>query len=195
MKFTDERLAAILRGRRAFRVIDFPGAPPEAGVKIAVRVLTEAELDSCRLQSQVKLRSFCETRKWDPTTVVDIDPGLVSRYSEREIVWSAFYDPETIDKEQPDRFFQTVRDVESLDATSLTRLHEAYNEHQEWAAPLHRMTEEEVQGMIEQLGNAQSAPAELHRCERSTLVRFVISLASRLRSSTSPTSKSSPTPS
>jgi len=182
--FTDERVQAIIRGARAFRVVSFPGAPPEAGVQIAVRLLTEAELDGCRLEGQAKLRAFCETRKWDPTTAVDMEPGLVTRWQERQLVWAAFFDAATIGDPTPRRFFPTYRDVEELDATTVTRLHEAYVQHQEWVAPLNRMEPKEVEELVVALGNGRSASAELHRYERSTLARLCISLASALRSKT-----------
>lgn len=184
MKFTDKQLQTIIRGARAFRVIAFPGAPPESGATVAVRLLTEAELDGCRLEGQAKLRAFCEGRKWDPTTAVDIDPSLVTRWQERQVVWAAFYDAATVESERPERFFPTVRDVEELDATTLTRLHEAYALHQEEAAPLRKMDDKEIEELVVALGNASSASAELHRFERSTLARLCISLASALRSKT-----------
>lgn len=184
MKFTDKQLQAIVRGARAFRVIEFPGAPPESGAQIAVRLLTESELDACRLEGQAKLRAFCEGRKWDPTTAVDIDPSMVTRWQERQVVWAAFYDASTISGEKPERFFPTLRDVEELDATTLTRLHEAYAYHQEEVAPLRKMEPKEIDELVSSLGNASSASAELHRFERSTLVRLCLSLASALRSKT-----------
>lgn len=183
-KFTDAQVQAIVKGAKRFSTIAFPGAPTESGVQIAVRLLTEAELDGCRLEAQARLRAFCEGRKWDPTTAVDMDPSLVTRWQERQVVWAAFFDAATVESGEPKRFFETYRDVEQLDATTVTRLHEAYVQHQEWVAPLHKMTAEEVEELVTALGNASSASAELHRFERSTLARLCISLACALRSKT-----------
>lgn len=192
--YTDERVLAVLRGKRAPRTIPFPGAPLESGIVVAVRLLTEAELDHCRLNAQGKLRTYCESKKWDPTTAVDMDPAMMGRYVEREIVFLAFLDADTAADKEPKRFFPTMHDVEALDAATLTRLREAYDEHQDWTSPLARMSDEDVRGFVDVLGNASSVPAELQRFERSTLVRLCISLASRLRSTTSPMNKSSPGP-
>ncbi len=189
MKFTDQQLQEIVRGARAFRTIPYPGAPPESAIMVAVRNLTEAELDACRLEAMAKLRAFCETRKWDPTTVVDMDPSLLLRYQDREIVLWAFYDPDTTARERPERFFPTIRDVEMLDATTLARLRLSYDEHSEWVSPMRRMETKEVEELVTSLGNASSASAELSRFERSTLVRLCISLASALRSTTSQTNR------
>lgn len=184
MKFTDQQVQAITRGVKAFRVIPYPGAPPESGVTIAVRILSEFSLDACRLEAQAKLRAFCEQRKWDPTTAVDIDPSLVTRWQERQIVFEAFFDPATIAGDTPERFFPVMRDLEALDAATVTKLHDAYLLHQQEVAPLSRMTDTEVKEMVEALGNGSSASAALAQFERSTLLRLCTSLASALRSKT-----------
>jgi hypothetical protein len=184
-RFTDEQVRAAILGKRKPRVIPFPGAPPESGIKVGIRVLTEAELDACRLEAQRIIRSECEKRKWDPTTFVDIDPSALIRHQERQLVLMSFLDAESIgeDKEQR-RFFPTLKDVESLDATTLTRCREAYDENQEWVSPVTKLSQEEALELVASMGNESSASVELHRFERSTLVRLCITLASALRSST-----------
>lgn len=185
MKATDEKIAFVLAGKRAHRTIQLPGSTKEAGLMVAVRALTEAEMDLARQQAQIRLRRWSEGKRYDPTTVVDIDPSLFNRWVEREIVFAAFFDAE----KPSERFFPTVQDVELLDATTLSMFMRAFEDHQATVCPPETMTDEEVRTFAEALGNASSASAELHRFERSTLVRLLLSMASLLRSTTSPTTR------
>ena len=84
----DERVLEILRGTRSFREVEFPG---REGVTVAVRCLSEAELDGARIAAQVVVRNVAQTRGWEPSSVVDVDPDLFQRMMEREIVQRAFY--------------------------------------------------------------------------------------------------------
>lgn len=187
--FTDERVNAILRGPRAFRVVTFPGTEGDGAVPIAVRLLTDREVDLARVQAQADLRALSATRQWDPVTWADIDPEHFDRLVSRQVVWAAYYDPATIAQPTPARFFPTPTDVGSLDATTVERLMRLYLEHQEFVAPLRKADEKEVTAILDALGKGLGSSALLDAFERSTLVRLCLSLASLLRSS-SPTNKS-----
>jgi len=180
-KFTDERVAAALRGPRTFRTIDFPGT---SEVKVAVRCLSEAEIDAARLEAQGKLRRECSAKGWDPVASTDMDPDLLRRYTERELVFAAYYDHETVTSGKPERFFPTTGDLASLDATTVSRLFEAYTDHQLWVSPMLTLGDAELKELVTALGNESSASVGLQGFDRSTLARCVISLASRLRSTT-----------
>lgn len=183
-KFTDTQVNAIIRGPRAFRPVVFPGTEGDNEVKVAVRVLSDSEIDACRVQAQQLLRTNATQRGWDPVTVTDIDPEHFERLVQRQIVWWAYYDVETIGKDKPERFFPTYDDVAALDTTSVQLLFALYTEHQSFVAPLRTASGEEVKDLIEALGKGHGSPALLGGFERSTLVRLCISMASALRSRT-----------
>lgn len=183
-KYTDAQVNAIIRGPRGLRPVVFPGTEGEREVKVAVRVLTDAEMDGCRVQAQHIVRTTATQRGWDPIAANDLDPEHFERMVHRQIVWWAFYDVETIGKEKPERFFPTYDDVASLDTTSVQRLLALYLEHQHFVAPLHMASGEEVKELVEALGKGQGSPVLLDGFERSTLVRLCTSMASALRSKT-----------
>ena len=115
-KFQDEQLRAIIAGPRTHRKIPFPGGG-ENGPMIAVRALTEGEGEQCKLEAQDKLRRFCKQRGWDPTTMVDMDPSVLLREQERQLILMAFYDPDTTEPgKRPERFFATIGDVATFAA-------------------------------------------------------------------------------
>lgn len=186
--FTDARVAQILRGSRAHRVIPFPGHDE---LTVGVRLLSDGECDDCRIQALSELASVAKKRGWDPQFLAEADPEYLQRLIERQIVWRAFHDPDTVDLPEPKRFFPLFADVASLGSVEQARLFEAYLEHQRFVAPLRGLDEEEAEAVVEALGKGQSGPAFLGAFERSTLVHLLISLVRRL--SSSPPSKSSST--
>lgn len=180
-KFSDERVRAIIAGPRAFRVYEFPGAD---GVHVAFRVLTEAEIDDARMGAQRELREYSKLRGWDPTAVFDFDPDLMQRMVERHIVFRATFDADTIEAGDPARFFEKPDQLRDLDSVTMTRLMELYTEHQEWASPLKQLEPGETEALLDQLGKSQTPELYLGAFAPSMLRRFVISLASRVRSAT-----------
>ena len=178
-KFSDDRIRSIIEGPRAFRVYEFPGAE---GVEVAVRCLTEAEVDSCRVAAQTHVREQAKKRGWKPEAMVEIDPHCFDRAIERAVVWRSMFDSETISGDDPGRFFDSPKDVATLDSVTLTTLSSLYIEHQEWVSPLALLPQEEVDELVESMGKGPAASVFLGRCAPSTLRHFVISLASALRS-------------
>jgi hypothetical protein len=187
-KFTDPQIAAILRGTREFRSYAYPGTEGETAVRVAVRVLSDSEIDLARLQAQIDLREIAKARGWDPVSMTDLDPDHFERIVERQIVWRAFYDAATISREKPELFFPTAKDVAEQGAPMVKRLFALYLEHQAFVAPLRTASEEEVRELGEALGKGHGSPVLLDALERSTLIRLLLSTASALRSS-SPTSR------
>lgn len=149
MNFEDSRIRAIIEGPKRFRVIPFPGSDE---IKIAVRCLTESELDGCRIEAQISIRKTCKPREWDPASYVNVDPEALDRLWQRQIIWRAFYDADTIaEGEKPKPFFPSDADVSTLDSVTLTRLMEAYTEHQQWVAPTVDLTQESMAALLEAL--------------------------------------------
>jgi uncharacterized protein YfdQ (DUF2303 family) len=187
-KYSDAQIANVLLGRFAFRVVPFPGSPETL---VAVRLLTESDVDKCRVMALADLQTIAKQRGVDLAAVTNSDPELQQRLIERHIVWLAFYDHETIEQKSPGRFFELPSEVASLDSTTASKLLELYIEHQILTTPFTTATTEEaVKEIVEALGKGQSAAASLVQYERNTLARLVHILASKLRE-TLPTNKSS----
>lgn len=183
-KFGDERVRAVIEGPRAFRAYPFPGDTGDEPVRVAMRVLTESELDECRMAAQSELRDRAKTRGWAPESMIDVDPELMQRATERHIIFRATYDVDTIESKDPARFFATPAEVASLDSVTTTALAALYLEHQEWCSPLRQMSDEEIEELTAALGKSQMPEVFLGAFAPSTLRRFALSLACRLRSET-----------
>jgi hypothetical protein len=176
--FNDARISALLLGARALRSYPFPGHPD---VTIAVRLLADTELDSCRVAAQKALRATAKERGWEPGAMADIDPDLQSRLLERHIVFRSMFDADTVEQENPVRFFETPDEVAKLDSATVTRLMHLYLEHQEWTNPLHELDDEELERFLDDLGKAPAPGVFLAQYAPNTLRRCVRSMASRLR--------------
>lgn len=182
----DERVLEILRGTRVFRDVEFPG---REGLVVSVRCLTEAELDNARVATQVGVRTIAQMRGWDPTSVVDVDPDLFQRLLEREIVQRAFYVADgAVEKRVP--FFPSTRDVaELLDSVAMTRLMDAYIEHQQRVSPMRDVPEGEIGALIERMGKESAPELVLAAFGPDTLRRLLLSTVSVLRATISRTGK------
>ena len=176
-KFGDTEVGAILRGARAFGTYPWPGKP---SVRVAMRVLTDGEVDDARLQAQVTLRDWSKGRALDPVSVVDIDPEHFTRQQMREVVFLATHDPDTTESLKPERFFLTPHDVRHLSTTEVQGLFDLYVQHQASVTPLREAGEEEVGELLEAMGKGPVVPALLADFERSTLLRLLLSMVSKL---------------
>lgn len=183
-KFSDEQVAAALRGTRAFSVYPMPGHPE---IQVAVRLLSDQEIDDARRAGQVSIREWARARSYDPTTVVDIDPEAFTRATQREMIFAAFYDAATVGSAKPERFFLTPQEISSLGSNDVNALFELYSQHQQSVSPMRTAEAEEVEELERALGKGPLVPAHLGGFDRSTLIRLLLSTAKRL--STSPTSR------
>lgn len=185
MNVGDDRIRALVLGpSRAYRTLAFPG---RSEVRIAVRALTEREIDACRVEGQRQFLDLCRARGWDPDKAINIDPLMHSRLVERQIVWRAFFDPDTIAGPDPRPFFPSDSDVAELDSITTTDLVSAYAEHQEFVSPSRGLSPEEVERMIDAMGKGSEPAVVLRTIERDSLVSFALSMARRL--SISPTGR------
>lgn len=184
-KFSDEQVRAVIRGTATFRTIPFPLADgkPDETVRVAVRCLSEAELDGCRVEAQRRVRELGKLRGWDVRELCDVDPDLLQRFVERSILARAFFDADTIGTDKPQPFFSSESEVEQLGSIQATTLMRAYLEHQEWTNPFRSLTPDAAKELAETLGKAPKPEALLELYERDTLRSLCISLASALRSS------------
>ncbi|MCA9616257.1 MAG: hypothetical protein R3B99_13540 [Polyangiales bacterium] len=181
-RFSDERTRAAIQGTTRFRVLTFPLASGEdSDLTIAVRCLSEAEIDGCRVEAQRRIRDVAKLRGWSVQDMTDIDPDLLQRFVERSVVARAFFDPATTHTKDPVPFFASESEVEQLSSVQSTLLLRAYLEHQEWLAPLRTMSEAEAKEFAATLGKAPDPSGLLNLYEHDSLMRLCISMASALR--------------
>lgn len=178
--FTDERLRTILRGRRQVFRVPFPGAD---GVEVGFRILTDADLDHCRLEAQRAAKKMGAD--------LDVDPELLDRLVERQIVWRACVDPDDPNTDTPAAFFPSAADVATLDSVVVRELGNAYMEVQEMVSPRLTLDEAGIKELVDALGKEPGATALLMRFAPPTLIGLVRSLAARLRTSASSSSTTS----
>lgn len=173
----NERIRAVITRSTKPRRIDYPGHPD---LTIGVRGLDDPELDACRIEAQKKIHDLAKKRAWDPVQVVEIDPELLQRYVEREIILKAFCDPDTVDDDKPTPFFANEHELGRVGSTGITDLMNAYIEHQEWSNPNVTLTQELEDELVEALGKEQSAGVYLMGFEQHVLRRLLISTVKRL---------------
>lgn len=165
--FSDERVRAILQGRRNVRVYPLPFA---RDVEVGVRVLADHEFDSARVEAQ----GYAKKIRAD----LEIDPDFLEREARRQIIWRAFVDP--ADHTRP--FFPSDKDVRELDSEILRALFELYYEHQAWCSPLRHLSQDQAKELADALGKAPEPRALLVDFDSDSLRSLCISLASALRS-------------
>lgn len=190
-RFTDADIRRALVSQTKPRRVTFPGRPE---IPLGVRCLDDLELDDCRIEAQRKLRQRATTRNWNVVEMSALDPTLIERMVEREIVLRAFLDADTIEGDKPVPFFAGEGDLAQLGSTGVTDLMELYTEHQEWTNPHLKMSEEDAKAFLEELGKGQSAELSLTAIEPSMLRRCVISMAKLLSDSLTSRSTTSSEP-
>lgn len=171
--FSDERIAAIVNGRRSVRRIHF--AP--LACDIGVRPLTDFEIDAARLEASRYVKKNAAD--------LDIDPEFYDREVRRQMIWRSIVDPDS-PAESPAPFFPSDADVRKLDAAMVHLLFAAYLETQEEIVPSSTLTEEEVDALVDALGKGDGPDRLLIAYGPDTLRRCVRSMASRLRATSHP---------
>lgn len=192
---TSERIRALITNPTKPRVVDYPGHPD---VQIGIRALFDTELDGCRVEAMRRIHDIAKARRWDPVQTSDLDPSLLERFVEREIVLRAVLDPDTVEDEKPIPFFSNDHELSQVGATGVKDLMNVYLEHQEWTNPNLTLGPDEEKELVEELGKGQSAGLYLTGFEPAILRRLLISTVNRLASlqrgrSSTTESASSPT--
>lgn len=175
VKTTIELVRAAVEGRRIKRAVPFPGME---GHTIAVRVLTDVELDGCHRRAA----EYCGKIE----AVIKIDPDIFDRALRREVVEAAFF--QSVDSN--DSFFESSEQVGELDDQTVIALHALYYEHRDLVAPWQSMDEKEVDEYVKLLGKSETTVDMLSLFAFRTQQSLLLSMARRLRAQ-SATSKSS----
>lgn len=171
-KYEDVKLA--LQGRRALKNYPFPGL--DDGTEVALRLLTEGDLDSVRVAAADK----CKEKRVE----LNMDPDFLDRCIHRFTILRAFFDTE-----KGDPFFKSFEEVSQLDNLLVHQLYAMYRLHQQSMDPLAHLGPEEVGAVVEHLGKSGSSVASLSLFDVPTLQSLVLSMAAMLRK-TSPQHKS-----
>ena len=175
--FYDERIRALIAKPRAPRVVDYPGGD----FKIAVRILSDEEIDFCREEAQRQFRKTCTKNQWNPVEATDLDPTHMQRLIEREMIARAFLDPDTLTNASPAPFFPSTSDVAVIGAQMATKLMRIYLEHQDVVDPsIEILDEEALKGIVEALKKEPNDAVSLVAIEPNTLRRLLRILARRL---------------
>lgn len=172
-KFSDESVAAALRGRGEVRRYLMPGSHASE-IYVGVKVPSDAELDGARLRAV----DYCKKRKVDPR----FDPDFLEHAIEREIVALAFVDIETLGNDGgPESFFQDAEQVAALDKQMVTALHEVYLMHFHAMDPYASVSGEELKELEDALGKSSKPEEMLSFYDLRTLRALLLSMALRQR--------------
>lgn len=175
-RFTDERVQAIVAGRRSVGRVAFPG---QTDVEVGVRLLTERDIDLARFEAQMYLERQAKKLRLDMVDLVRTDPESLDREHQRQVILAAFVDPDS-PAERPRSFFDDIEQVRSLDSVLTQRLWELYVEWQDTVNPRYSLTEEEVTALLDALKDEPVAKVLLGTFERETLQSLVRFLGSQL---------------
>ncbi len=176
-KFSDAAIGTALMGRRAITPYPFPTLD---GVEFGLRLLTDGEQDAARLQAQ----RYCKDKSADLLS----DPQFMDRALMRYTLLAACFNVDA----GGGKLFSSHDELLQLDVTLLHTLYGMYETHRVSIDPLLYCSAEEVDGLVAALGKGEIGLRRLSLYDLSTLRAFVLSMASRLRS-TPPTPNSSTT--
>lgn len=168
MDVTDERIAAMLRGRRAVRMVPLPGFGEDSElVMVGIRVLTEEEIDAARAEATQYVRSLATKYRLDVREMLSVDAENLDREVQRQLVYRAFVDGSG--EGEPKLFFNGIGRVRQLDSVMQQTLFTMYLDHQNYVNPLRGMDEDDVAGLVEALKNARDrGPVGAIRCALAT---------------------------
>lgn len=164
--YADEAVRQALHGRFVVRTYPFPGQPT---MTVAVKLLSDAELDSVRLEAV----EFCKKKKAE----LGADPEFLDRLIHRETVARAFYDPDRADHS----FFGSQEDVAELDNLTVRSLYELYVTHAQSMDPYAFAPLEQIEELADTLGKSESNVGLLNLFDAVTLRSLLLSMALRLR--------------
>lgn len=185
---SDERLSAMLRGRRHVREVPFPGLQdthPDA--LIGVRVLLDSEVDACRENAAVYVKGRADRLKLNVAELLHIDPDLQHREQQRQVIATAFVKlPAEDGKHAP--LFASPTQVAQLDATLVQALWYVYEDHQRFVSPVSELDQEQLDELVAAVKKSpQKADMYLAHYGAQTLSRLLRSMVALLPSA--PTSK------
>lgn len=162
----DAALRTAIGGRMKVKNYAFPGAPDSL---VGIKLLTDSELDGCRVRAQEHVRKH--------KIEMLIDPEFFDRALHRETIAAAFRDPS--DAEQ--FYFPRADVVAELDSMTVRALYELYITHHHSLDPYAFASEEEVIALSEALGKSETGAEHLSLFDAVSLRSLLLSMASTVR--------------
>lgn len=172
-RFSDEQISAILLGPAKVSRVAFPLAPPESGIEVGVRVLTDQEIDAACVQAQEYFGDLCDKKQLSLKGFVDIDPDQLEREKQRQMIAVAFVDPD--DPTKP--FFAHPVQIRRLSSVVVQRLWDLYMDHLDAVNPYRNLDVEQVKELADALKKEPNSQALLADFARDTLCSLVRTLA------------------
>lgn len=155
------------------REFTIPAGATGEPLKVSVRLLSERELDGCRLAAI----QYAKDLRVD--TIVDGDE-IIERETRRQIIALATTWPASRGTESP-RVFPVDRDVRELDSVSIDRFFAAYREAQDRAAEFYSLKPEDRDRLVDVIVAAGGDAMGLGLIADRALREVVLALAARLR--------------
>ena len=180
MQFTDERVSAMLRGRRDVRLVPLPGFGDDAEpVMVGIRILLEREIDEARAEAGQYVEALAKRYRLDARDMLSIDAENLDREVQRQLVFRAFVDTDKQPNGDYRPFFVSPTAVRDLDSVFQQTLFNVYLDHLNYVSPLRGLGEQEVEELVEALGKGQELPGLLGLYDAPTLRTLVRILAYR----------------
>ena len=182
----DDRVAAMLLGRRAIRVVPLPGFEPVEGEElptVGVRILLESELDETRIDAVQYVDLIAKKHRLDARSMLEMDAEILDREVMRATVLRAFVEPLDGNEKpgaEPKRFFESLARVRTLDSVILRAFFEVYLEHHDYVSPYRNLDEAGVKELADALSKGPNAAVSLALYDAATLRRLALSMAALL---------------
>ena len=182
----DDRIRAMLRGRRAVRIIPFPGmdedSDADAHNTVGVRVLLEEHIDEARADANQYVHARAKALRLDPLALLSVDAEILDREITRQLVFRAFVTPETAKEEKPALFFKSPQEMRQLDSVMVETLLHIYLDHQNYVNPLRGLDQAQAEELVDALGKGSEIRGAmiLGQYDALSLRRLVRSMAARL---------------
>lgn len=176
----------MLKGRRAVRQVPFPGMEEDANAVIGVRILSDSEIDDCRVHASgyMERRAKAMPGQMEGAQLASIDPEFLQREIKRQMIALAFVSATERDGSgKPLPFFPSPDAVESLDPLMVESFFQVYLQHNDYVNPYAFLDEAKITELVDALGKEGADAAWLSLCDADTLGRCVLTLAKRLRDS------------
>lgn len=180
MQWTDERVGALLLGRRAIRVVPIPGSLSEEGGEplfVGVRVLKGTEADECRLDAAQQLKILAKQKDLEPAELLELEPDLLRNEERRAIVFRAFV--EDGDAREPKRFFPSIQAVRQLRVDTFQGFWDLYVEHEDQVSPGRGLDEAAIKELADAIPKGLRQKAIWALCEPGSRLRWLHSLAAQ----------------
>jgi hypothetical protein len=179
MDVSDERIKAMLRGRREVRMVPLPGFGDGELLMVGIRVLLEDEIDAARANATQYAKAIAAQYRLDVREMLSIDAEVLDREVQRQLVYRAFLNADGDGEPKP--FFDGIGRVRQLDTVMLQTLFNLYLDHQNYVSPLRGLDEDDVAGLVAALKKTPETEALLGLYDARTLRSLSLTLASELR--------------